>query len=160
MYSQGSSEEILGRALKDFADRDPVVIATKVRSDGSPDRNTPSRPERSPCTPSVRNWPSSPATASPSLWAPSAAGLGSRLVAATVIVLGTVGLVFLAAFLIDVRAGNGRATPAGGSRLAERGLPVRSGAGPGGRVTRRAGRAGVDLGGGPGCPVALHGGQA
>ena len=31
MYSQGSSEEIVGRALKDFADRDEVVIATKVR---------------------------------------------------------------------------------------------------------------------------------
>jgi aryl-alcohol dehydrogenase-like predicted oxidoreductase len=31
MYSQGSSEEILGRALKDFADRDEIVIATKVR---------------------------------------------------------------------------------------------------------------------------------
>ena len=31
MYSQGSSEEIVGRALKDFADRDDVVIATKVR---------------------------------------------------------------------------------------------------------------------------------
>jgi aryl-alcohol dehydrogenase-like predicted oxidoreductase len=31
MYSQGSSEEILGRALKDFAQRDEVVIATKVR---------------------------------------------------------------------------------------------------------------------------------
>ena len=31
MYSQGSSEEILGRALRDFADRDEVVIATKVR---------------------------------------------------------------------------------------------------------------------------------
>jgi 1-deoxyxylulose-5-phosphate synthase len=31
MYSQGSSEEILGRALNDFADRDDVVIATKVR---------------------------------------------------------------------------------------------------------------------------------
>jgi len=31
MYSQGSSEEILGRALKDFAHRDDVVIATKVR---------------------------------------------------------------------------------------------------------------------------------
>jgi aryl-alcohol dehydrogenase-like predicted oxidoreductase len=30
-YSAGSSEEILGRALKDFADRDDVVIATKVR---------------------------------------------------------------------------------------------------------------------------------
>jgi len=31
IYSQGSSEEILGRALKDFADRDSVVIATKLR---------------------------------------------------------------------------------------------------------------------------------
>ncbi len=31
MYSQGSSEEILGRALKDFADRDDIVIATKLR---------------------------------------------------------------------------------------------------------------------------------
>jgi 1-deoxyxylulose-5-phosphate synthase len=31
MYSQGSSEEILGRAMKDFADRDDVVIATKLR---------------------------------------------------------------------------------------------------------------------------------
>jgi aryl-alcohol dehydrogenase-like predicted oxidoreductase len=31
IYSLGSSEEILGRALKDFASRDEVVIATKVR---------------------------------------------------------------------------------------------------------------------------------
>ncbi|WP_262062606.1 aldo/keto reductase [Streptomyces sp. STR69] len=31
LYSNGSSEEILGRALKDFADRDAVVIATKLR---------------------------------------------------------------------------------------------------------------------------------
>jgi aryl-alcohol dehydrogenase-like predicted oxidoreductase len=31
MYSQGSSEEILGRALREFANRDEVVIATKVR---------------------------------------------------------------------------------------------------------------------------------
>src|SRR6202045_3394906 len=31
MYSYGSSEEILGRALNDFADRDEVVIATKLR---------------------------------------------------------------------------------------------------------------------------------
>ena len=30
VYSAGTSEEILGRALKDFADRDNVVIATKV----------------------------------------------------------------------------------------------------------------------------------
>src|SRR5512136_516272 len=31
VYSIGKSEEILGRALKDFAKRDEVVIATKVR---------------------------------------------------------------------------------------------------------------------------------
>jgi 1-deoxyxylulose-5-phosphate synthase len=31
MYSQGSSEEITGRALKDFAIRDEIVIATKLR---------------------------------------------------------------------------------------------------------------------------------
>ena len=31
MYSQGSSEEITGRALKDFAKRDEIVIATKLR---------------------------------------------------------------------------------------------------------------------------------
>jgi aryl-alcohol dehydrogenase-like predicted oxidoreductase len=31
MYSQGSSEEITGRALKDFANRDEMVIATKLR---------------------------------------------------------------------------------------------------------------------------------
>ncbi|MGN0246708.1 MAG: aldo/keto reductase, partial [Lachnospiraceae bacterium] len=30
IYSDGSSEEILGRALKDYAHRDEVVIATKV----------------------------------------------------------------------------------------------------------------------------------
>src|SRR5512147_211095 len=30
LYSIGASEEILGRALKDFANRDEVVIATKV----------------------------------------------------------------------------------------------------------------------------------
>jgi 1-deoxyxylulose-5-phosphate synthase len=31
IYSQGSSEEILGRALRDYANRDEVVIATKLR---------------------------------------------------------------------------------------------------------------------------------
>jgi 1-deoxyxylulose-5-phosphate synthase len=31
IYSQGSSEEILGRALKELTDRDSVVIATKLR---------------------------------------------------------------------------------------------------------------------------------
>jgi aryl-alcohol dehydrogenase-like predicted oxidoreductase len=31
LYSYGSSEEILGRALKDFANRDDVVITTKLR---------------------------------------------------------------------------------------------------------------------------------
>src|ERR1700750_3124600 len=30
VYSDGTSEEILGRALKDFVNRDEVVIATKV----------------------------------------------------------------------------------------------------------------------------------
>lgn len=30
VYSIGASEEILGRALKDFASRDEVIIATKV----------------------------------------------------------------------------------------------------------------------------------
>src|ERR1700733_13748923 len=39
MYSQGSSEEILGRALGDFADRDEVVIATKVRHPMRPGPN-------------------------------------------------------------------------------------------------------------------------
>src|SRR5580658_5460099 len=38
MYSTGSSEEMLGRALKDFANRDAVVIATKVMA---PMRNGP-----------------------------------------------------------------------------------------------------------------------
>jgi aryl-alcohol dehydrogenase-like predicted oxidoreductase len=39
MYSLGSSEEILGRALKDFADRDDIVIATKVRHQMRPGPN-------------------------------------------------------------------------------------------------------------------------
>src|SRR5260370_9938849 len=39
MYSQGSSEEILGRALRDFADRDDIVIATKVRHPMRPGPN-------------------------------------------------------------------------------------------------------------------------
>jgi aryl-alcohol dehydrogenase-like predicted oxidoreductase len=30
IYSNGASEEVLGRALRDFASRDEVVIATKV----------------------------------------------------------------------------------------------------------------------------------
>ena len=30
MYSVGASEEVTGRALKDYAKRDEVVIATKV----------------------------------------------------------------------------------------------------------------------------------
>ena len=38
MYSNGSSEEILGRALKDFTNRDAVVIATKL---SAPTRNGP-----------------------------------------------------------------------------------------------------------------------
>ncbi|MBU2662824.1 aldo/keto reductase [Actinoplanes bogorensis] len=39
MYSYGSSEEILGRALKDFADRDDVVVATKLRHPMRPGPN-------------------------------------------------------------------------------------------------------------------------
>jgi 1-deoxyxylulose-5-phosphate synthase len=39
MYSNGSSEEILGRALHDFADRDEVVIATKLRHPMRPGPN-------------------------------------------------------------------------------------------------------------------------
>lgn len=41
MYSLGVSEEILGRALKDFAKRDQIIIATKVfnaMGDGPNDR--------------------------------------------------------------------------------------------------------------------------
>src|SRR5215471_17432111 len=34
-YSLGNSEEILGRAIKDFSRRDKVVIATSVRPDAS-----------------------------------------------------------------------------------------------------------------------------
>jgi aryl-alcohol dehydrogenase-like predicted oxidoreductase len=39
MYSHGSSEEILGRALRDFAVRDDVVIATKLRHPMRPGPN-------------------------------------------------------------------------------------------------------------------------
>jgi aryl-alcohol dehydrogenase-like predicted oxidoreductase len=39
MYSNGSSEEILGRALKDFANRDDIVIATKLRHPMRPGPN-------------------------------------------------------------------------------------------------------------------------
>ena len=39
MYSQGSSEEITGRALRDFTGRDEVVIATKVRHPMRPGPN-------------------------------------------------------------------------------------------------------------------------
>ncbi|MEU8235258.1 aldo/keto reductase [Actinoplanes sp. NPDC048967] len=40
LYSYGSSEEILGRALHDFADRDQVVIATKLRHPMRPGPNS------------------------------------------------------------------------------------------------------------------------
>jgi 1-deoxyxylulose-5-phosphate synthase len=39
VYSDGTSEEILGRALKDFATRDAVVVATKVHGQARPDPN-------------------------------------------------------------------------------------------------------------------------
>jgi aryl-alcohol dehydrogenase-like predicted oxidoreductase len=40
-YSLGNSEEILGRAIKDFARRDEVVIATKVYGRMRPARTAP-----------------------------------------------------------------------------------------------------------------------
>ena len=39
VYSDGSSEEIVGRALKDYASRDGVVLATKVHGRMHPDAN-------------------------------------------------------------------------------------------------------------------------
>ncbi len=39
VYSDGSSEEIVGRALKDFAKRDEVVLATKVNGPMRSDPN-------------------------------------------------------------------------------------------------------------------------
>jgi aryl-alcohol dehydrogenase-like predicted oxidoreductase len=39
VYSAGSSEEIVGRALRDFADRDELVIATKVHGRMRPGPN-------------------------------------------------------------------------------------------------------------------------
>ncbi|MEV7449837.1 aldo/keto reductase [Streptomyces nigra] len=39
LYSYGSSEEILGRALKEYADRDAVVVATKLRHPMRPGPN-------------------------------------------------------------------------------------------------------------------------
>ena len=40
VYSDGTSEEIVGRALKDFARRDEVVIATKVHGAHAPRTRT------------------------------------------------------------------------------------------------------------------------
>src|SRR5258705_10941588 len=39
VYSDGTSEEIVGRALKDFAKREEVVLATKVRGRMRPGPN-------------------------------------------------------------------------------------------------------------------------
>ena len=39
MYSVGASEEVTGRALRDFAKRDEVVVATKVFNRMTPDPN-------------------------------------------------------------------------------------------------------------------------
>src|SRR5215468_183674 len=39
MYSLGRSEEVLGRALRDFARRDRVVVATKLFNPMSSDPN-------------------------------------------------------------------------------------------------------------------------
>lgn len=38
IYSMGESEKILGRALKDYANRDDIVLATKVHQTMRPDR--------------------------------------------------------------------------------------------------------------------------
>ena len=40
MYSDGASEEVIGRALKDFARREDVVVATKVFNPMGPGRTT------------------------------------------------------------------------------------------------------------------------
>src|ERR1700728_2641556 len=39
IYSDGTSEEIVGRALKDFATRDEIVLATKVHGQMRKDPN-------------------------------------------------------------------------------------------------------------------------
>jgi aryl-alcohol dehydrogenase-like predicted oxidoreductase len=39
VYSEGASEEVLGRAIRDFARRDEVVIATKLHGKMRPDAN-------------------------------------------------------------------------------------------------------------------------
>jgi aryl-alcohol dehydrogenase-like predicted oxidoreductase len=39
MYSDGACEEVVGRALRDFARRDDVVIATKVYNPMGPGPN-------------------------------------------------------------------------------------------------------------------------
>ncbi len=39
VYSRGKSEEVVGRALRDFAPRDQVVIATKVHGEMGPGPN-------------------------------------------------------------------------------------------------------------------------
>ncbi len=58
VYSDGSSEEIVGRALKDFARRDEVVIATKVHGRDDAGRRT------APACRARRSWPrSTPACA-------------------------------------------------------------------------------------------------
>ena len=40
IYSNGASEEVVGRALKDFAKRDEVVVATKVFNPMGPGANS------------------------------------------------------------------------------------------------------------------------
>ena len=46
VYSAGSSEEIVGRALADFARRDEIVLATKVHGRMRPGRTGPGCPAR------------------------------------------------------------------------------------------------------------------
>ena len=58
VYSDGSSEEILGRALTDFADRDDVVVATKVNGTMRPVARTAAAcPARRSCPNSTRASP-------------------------------------------------------------------------------------------------------
>ncbi len=53
-YSVGRSEEVLGRALNDFARREEVVIATKVFNRMRPARMAPVCPAKTSCSRSMR----------------------------------------------------------------------------------------------------------
>ena len=57
MYSDGASEEVLGRAIRDLVPRDEVVIATKVYNPMGPDRT------RAACRGNISSTKSTPASA-------------------------------------------------------------------------------------------------